>query len=507
MAASDEVREVLLEDPDDYGFHFRPRERVLYPSAMGWLVQGRVLTSITTAEGVVMCMLMPIDPPANPVEAITRRQLVPEANLLPLDPTSWRRFQREHASMMAPRPAKKQRRHEEVDVVGAAAPGDPTLPTGVQHPPTLVAAGASRMPPFAVMVGSATVTLPPLLHQILLERSAAVVYDRAPQPVPQSVTIETLMAQFEIAASGNVSGAAAATDAADASAGKQKEGSTAEKSVGGVVTDIRGLSELFDRCLASSLLYRAERRQHDAAIAEHPDLRPSQLYGAEHLLRLVVKLPELLTAAGTKGEALTKCIRLAQGLLEFIEQNVAVLFPQEFHEAASAQAASAAAQQQAQLLQQQQRQLLQQQRGHGAKHHHVTQQQQGVISRGYGNSSAHVAGPLVAHHHQQMPPQQAIPQQYQQPHAQQMPQPHLQQQAQHQYLQQQHQQQLLQQHHEQQLMQQQLMQQMGHGHSGGMVMAQGHHVQQQHHAPPGVHHAGMSNMHHGGPPAAPPGSF
>lgn len=55
-----------------------------------------------------------------------------------------------------------------------------------------------------------------------------------------------------------------------------------------------GLVQLFDAALGSQLLYRAERPRYRALLQSHPDTRPSQLYGAEHLLRLLVLLPELL---------------------------------------------------------------------------------------------------------------------------------------------------------------------------------------------------------------------
>lgn len=51
----------------------------------------------------------------------------------------------------------------------------------------------------------------------------------------------------------------------------------------------------FDKALPKILLYRHEREQYDlVAKRRHPDSSPSQLYGAEHLVRLFAKLPELL---------------------------------------------------------------------------------------------------------------------------------------------------------------------------------------------------------------------
>jgi mortality factor 4-like protein 1 len=55
-----------------------------------------------------------------------------------------------------------------------------------------------------------------------------------------------------------------------------------------------GLVQLFDSALGSRLLYRTERPRYRTLLLAHPDSRPSQLFGAEHLLRLLVLLPELL---------------------------------------------------------------------------------------------------------------------------------------------------------------------------------------------------------------------
>eukprot|EP01032_Pedospumella_encystans_P028110 gene28110-31754_t len=56
-----------------------------------------------------------------------------------------------------------------------------------------------------------------------------------------------------------------------------------------------GLVVHSDKALPSILLYRQERAQYDALVEAHPTKAPSQLYGAEHLLRLFVRMPKLLS--------------------------------------------------------------------------------------------------------------------------------------------------------------------------------------------------------------------
>ncbi|XP_027075564.1 protein MRG1 [Coffea eugenioides] len=87
----------------------------------------------------------------------------------------------------------------------------------------------------------------------------------------------------------------------------------------GMMTDsvgeiLNGLRCYFDKALRVMLLYKKERQQYDEAISDN--VSPSSVYGAEHLLRLFVKLPELL--AYVKIEEETQ-IQLQQKLLDFLK--------------------------------------------------------------------------------------------------------------------------------------------------------------------------------------------
>ncbi|KAL0381872.1 UNVERIFIED_CONTAM: protein MRG1 [Sesamum angustifolium] len=87
----------------------------------------------------------------------------------------------------------------------------------------------------------------------------------------------------------------------------------------GMMTDavgeiLNGLRSYFDKALPTILLYKKERQQYREAISDN--VSPSSVYGAEHLLRLFVKLPELLGYVKIEEETL---IRLQQKLLEFLK--------------------------------------------------------------------------------------------------------------------------------------------------------------------------------------------
>ncbi|KAG5543583.1 hypothetical protein RHGRI_016354 [Rhododendron griersonianum] len=79
---------------------------------------------------------------------------------------------------------------------------------------------------------------------------------------------------------------------------------------------LNGLRCYFDKALPAMLLYKSERQQYQDATADH--VSPSTVYGAEHLLRLFVKLPEMLYFANIEEETLKE---LQQKLLDFLKYN------------------------------------------------------------------------------------------------------------------------------------------------------------------------------------------
>lgn len=82
--------------------------------------------------------------------------------------------------------------------------------------------------------------------------------------------------------------------------------SVPKKRVGSAEADIfdeiiAGLKLYFDKSLGTILLYRFERQQYLEIKKEHPNKEPSDIYGAEHLLRLCGKL-FLMVAVRTRAD-------------------------------------------------------------------------------------------------------------------------------------------------------------------------------------------------------------
>lgn len=81
----------------------------------------------------------------------------------------------------------------------------------------------------------------------------------------------------------------------------------------------QGLVVYFDKCLPKILLYRQEREQYDKfARGRGP---PSSLYGAEHLLRLLSKLPSLLSLTDLLPDEVKRLQQKIPELYKFLVKN------------------------------------------------------------------------------------------------------------------------------------------------------------------------------------------
>ena len=88
-----------------------------------------------------------------------------------------------------------------------------------------------------------------------------------------------------------------------------------------------GLRIYFDRALPKILLYRQERSQWERAQYVHSS--PSQIYGAEHLLRLYVKLPVLLAQVTLSTSEMNQIQNKFAELLNFIQKNSSTLLAKD----------------------------------------------------------------------------------------------------------------------------------------------------------------------------------
>lgn len=90
----------------------------------------------------------------------------------------------------------------------------------------------------------------------------------------------------------------------------KKDGMVSES----VAEILKGIRCYFDKALLAMLLYKKEKQQYHDAVTGN--ISPSTIYGAEHLLRLFVKLPELLSYVNMEESAYA---RLQENLLDFLK--------------------------------------------------------------------------------------------------------------------------------------------------------------------------------------------
>lgn len=91
-------------------------------------------------------------------------------------------------------------------------------------------------------------------------------------PLPRSVTVEKVLKQFF----------------ENAKQTSTSRGTVAAREIS------EGLQHVFNSALGTALLYGFERFQYVELLQAHPDIPLTKLFGAEHLLRLFVMLPNQL---------------------------------------------------------------------------------------------------------------------------------------------------------------------------------------------------------------------
>lgn len=92
-----------------------------------------------------------------------------------------------------------------------------------------------------------------------------------------------------------------------------------------------GLLTYFDKCLGTILLYRFERQQYSDIRKKYGDkARMSEVYGAEHLLRLFVSMPELVRQTQMDPQAVKVLRTFLQDLMKYLARHLDTLFVTEY---------------------------------------------------------------------------------------------------------------------------------------------------------------------------------
>jgi len=88
------------------------------------------------------------------------------------------------------------------------------------------------------------------------------------------------------------------------------------------ITDevVQGIKQYFDRAVGRVLLYKFERPQYKELSEAKKGTSNCDIYGAEHLLRLFVKLPELLASTDMEKDEITVLQGKIGEIVRFIDK-------------------------------------------------------------------------------------------------------------------------------------------------------------------------------------------
>ncbi|KAL2913421.1 Esa1p-associated factor [Polyrhizophydium stewartii] len=136
-------------------------------------------------------------------------------------------------------------------------------------------------------------------------------------PLPRDITVSAVLDSFR-------------TLIVQALKKKSVKESRLEESVSEVV---EGLRSYFDRALGNILLYRFERQQYDDIRKQFPDRPASSIYGPEHLLRLFVQLPSLVSHTNMDQDAVNILKDHFEQVLTYLHKNQAHLFLKDYEPA------------------------------------------------------------------------------------------------------------------------------------------------------------------------------
>ncbi|CAH8825418.1 unnamed protein product [Trichobilharzia szidati] len=100
---------------------------------------------------------------------------------------------------------------------------------------------------------------------------------------------------------------------------------------------VAGIQHFFNLTIGSHLLYKFERLQYAELLKHHTDKRMSDIYGSIHLLRLFVKLRDMVSCVRVDAHSLPMLEASVAEFLQFLKQNESRYFRIEDYSVATAE--------------------------------------------------------------------------------------------------------------------------------------------------------------------------
>jgi len=139
--------------------------------------------------------------------------------------------------------------------------------------------------------------------------------DRKLVSLPRSPTVEEILNEYKSISIEN----------------KKGENNSRENDL--IAEMLDGIQLYFDKALGNILLYHFERQQYIDIESKNEDKKMSEIYGAEHLLRLFVQFPFLLEETNLDQDSLTIIQQYMNDFLKFLSDNQKKYFLSEYESA------------------------------------------------------------------------------------------------------------------------------------------------------------------------------
>ncbi|CAJ0626365.1 14491_t:CDS:10 [Entrophospora sp. SA101] len=147
------------------------------------------------------------------------------------------------------------------------------------------------------------IVLPQRLKEKLIDDWATIMRDKILYHLPCSITVDEILVDYlnykrgitsSTSGDNSLSSSTSSYSLSSKNASKSNDYTSSRlfKDVHEEITN--GIQAYFNTCLDTMLLYDEERVQNEDVHKTYPDKEWSEIYGAEHLLRLFVELPKLL---------------------------------------------------------------------------------------------------------------------------------------------------------------------------------------------------------------------